>query len=186
MACLHTRLSGWYQRHCFEWEEEVICSSSHMLLLLLLFLKKKKALWPRKEMDGMNDAWTAESIGRHQSIYTSRKEKMSTGQWLYSMDGVGKDHLEETINNAARKARMLAARNKRWGSMRIFLGVFQNPVCLQRMSSCSLLFPTNVESLLNLRERHCHPHLKTWLHSIGAYVLTFGHNGQPFGSAVSL
>lgn len=39
MACLHTRLSGCYQRHCFEWEEEVICSSSHMLLLLLLFLK---------------------------------------------------------------------------------------------------------------------------------------------------
>lgn len=137
-------------------------------------------------MDGMNDAWTAESIGRHQSIYTSRKEKMSTGQWLYSMDGVGKDHLEETINNAARKARMLAVRNKRWGRMRIFLGVFQNPVCFQRMSSCSLLFPSYVESLLNLRERHCHPHLKTWLHSIGAYMLTFGHNGQPFGSTVSL
>lgn len=70
--------------------------------------------------------------------------------------------------------------------MRIFLGVFQNAVCFQRMSSCSLLFPTTVESLLNLRERHCHPHLKTWLHSIGAYMLTFGHNGQPFGSAVSL
>lgn len=31
----------------------------------------------------MNDARTAESIGRHQSIYTSRREKMSTGQWLY-------------------------------------------------------------------------------------------------------
>lgn len=41
-----------------------------------------KALWPRKAMYGMNDAPTAESIERHQSIYTSRKEKMSTGQWL--------------------------------------------------------------------------------------------------------
>ena len=48
--------------------------------------------------------------------------------------------------------------------------IFQNPVCFQRMSSCSLLFPTTVESLLNLRERHCHPHLKNWLHSIGAYI----------------
>ena len=119
MACLHTRLSGCYQRHCFEWEEEVICSSSHMLLLLLLFLKK--ALWPRKEMDGMNDARTAESIGRHQSIYTNRKEKMSTGQWLYSMDGVGTDHLEETINNTARRALTLSVRKERWGHMRIFL-----------------------------------------------------------------
>lgn len=64
--------------------------------------------------------------------------------------------------------------------------IFQNPVCFQRMSSCSLLFPTTVESLLNLRERHCHPHLKNWLHSIGAYMFTFGHHGQPFGSTVSL
>lgn len=81
MSCFHALLSGCYQKHCFEVREEVICSSSHMPLLLLIFLK---ALWPRKEMYGMNDAQTAESIGRHQSIYTSRKEKMSTGQWLYT------------------------------------------------------------------------------------------------------
>lgn len=43
-----------------------------------------KALWPRKELYGMNDARTAESIERHQPIYTSRKKKMSTGQQLYT------------------------------------------------------------------------------------------------------
>lgn len=74
-------LSGCYQRHYSEMREGVTCSSSHTLLPLLVFLK---ALWPRKEMYGMNDARTAESIERHQSIYTSRKKKMSTGQWLYT------------------------------------------------------------------------------------------------------
>lgn len=80
MSGSRARLSGCYQSHGFEVREGVICSSSHMLPLLLIFLK---ALWPRKEMYGMNDARTAGSRGRQQSIYTSRKDKMSTGQRLY-------------------------------------------------------------------------------------------------------
>lgn len=60
MSCFHALLSGCSQKHGFEVREGVTGSSSHMPLLLLIFLK---ALWPRKEMYGMNDAQTAESEG---------------------------------------------------------------------------------------------------------------------------
>lgn len=81
MSCFHALLSGCSQKHGFEAREGVTGSSSHMPLPLLIFLK---ALWPRKEMYGMNDAQTAESEGVSSLFIPPGRKKMSPGQWLHT------------------------------------------------------------------------------------------------------
>lgn len=83
MSCLHAR-AVWRLSEAL-WGDR---DKSHVHLTcccywcgLFFFFK---ALWPRKERYGMNDAQAAGSRGRHQAIYTSRKEKMSAEQWLYT------------------------------------------------------------------------------------------------------
>lgn len=88
-----------------------------------------KALWPRKEMDGMNDADCREHWASSVYLYLQEGKNEYRPMTPYSMVWVGKDHLEETINNPARKAFMPSVRNKRWGHIHIFRGL-SKPCCV--------------------------------------------------------